>query len=161
MKPKRYKLFATMVVSAGLLLAFFFILNTSYSKESLHNRPSYVKLGSAVFKAKVVENEADRIRGLSGTESLGQNEAMLFIFPKNNRWGIWMKDMNYPIDIIWLNQQKEVVDIERSAQPESYPDKTFHPSVDAKYVLETIAGASDRYGIKIGSKANFELDGSS
>jgi hypothetical protein len=64
---------------------------------------------------------------------------MLFVFEKPGRYGFWMPDMHYPIDILWLDDQYSVVAAARSVAPESYPD-TFMPPVPARYVLETSPG---------------------
>ena len=61
-----------------------------------------VKLGSGVFSLTVADTEASRIQGLSGTPSLSPNGGMLFDFEADGAHGIWMKDMKYPIDIVWL-----------------------------------------------------------
>src|SRR6266542_6597913 len=68
-----------------------------------------VHLGDGVFLAQVAKTQPTREKGLSGTTSLRSEEAMLFVYDSDGKWPIWMKDMNYPIDIIWLDKDKKVV----------------------------------------------------
>jgi len=116
-----------------------------------------VTLKGAAFKARVVSTPEDRDKGLSGTKSLDKNSAMLFVFEKDDTWGIWMKDMVIPIDIIWLDADKEVVFIVKRADPSSYPYTTYRSTKPARYVLEVPAGTVDSKNIRSGDKALFDL----
>lgn len=114
-----------------------------------------LRIGDGVFTATVVKTEADRERGLSGTSRLAANKAMLFVFDSDNRWPIWMKDMNYPIDVVWLNSSQQVVYVVKDAVPESYP-KQFTPPTPARYVIELAAGTVNMKSIRVGSQAVFD-----
>lgn len=92
-------------------------------------------------------------KGLSDSESLPEGQAMVFAFPRDEKWGIWMKDMNYPIDIVWLDSGRTVVHLVKNAQPSSYPSTTFSPSVNSRYVIELPSGTIERTGIAIGDPA--------
>jgi uncharacterized protein len=81
---------------------------------------------------------------------------MLFVYDRDDKWPIVMKGMNYPIDIVWLNKDKEVVYIVKKAPPESYPYETFIPKQDSRYVIELPSGTVDRKSIKIGKAASFD-----
>jgi uncharacterized membrane protein (UPF0127 family) len=113
-------------------------------------------LGDGVYTTRVASNEADRQKGLSGTYSLGDDQAMLFVYESEGKWGIWMKDMNYPIDIVWLDKDKKVIYIVKNADPSSYPYETFTPKENAKYVVELKAGSVGKKAISIGKKAVFD-----
>ncbi len=117
---------------------------------------STVQLGRGTFKVQVVETEQDTLVGLSETKSLESDRGMLFIFPGDDYWPIWMKDMNFAIDIIWLDANKQVVTIHRNISPDTYP-KGFIPVKPARYVLEIPAGAADAAGIADGQTAIFKL----
>jgi uncharacterized membrane protein (UPF0127 family) len=116
-----------------------------------------VSVGAKTFYAKLARTDLEREKGLSGTDKLAENEAMLFVFDRESTWKIWMKDMKYPIDIVWINDEKKVVHAVRSARPESYPDRYFMPSQDALYVLELPDGSVNKYGISTGKKVNFDI----
>lgn len=116
-----------------------------------------VTLRGTVFTARLALDQQARDKGLSGTKSLGKNEALLFAFAKDDTWGIWMKDMAIPIDIIWLDANKEVVFIVKDADPSSYPYTTYRPPKPARYVLEVAAGTVESKQIRSGDKALFDI----
>ncbi len=100
---------------------------------------------------EVADTKSSRELGLSGRTKMNDNDGLLFIFDHPGRYGFWMKDMLFPLDIIWINQNGVVVEIERNAQPEDYP-KTYINKSDASYVLELNAGIAEKLGLFIGSK---------
>jgi uncharacterized protein len=102
----------------------------------------------------VADTVAERTQGLSGRPRLADNEGMLFVFDEADRYGFWMKDMNFPIDIIWLSEEGFVVDVDEAASPESYPT-VFKPDVPARFVLEVHAGFAREHSIRQGSKISF------
>ena len=89
-------------------------------------------------------------RGLGGRASIPNDYGMLFVFQKNDKYGIWMKDMLVPIDIFWLNDQGQVVSIAQSVATSTYPN-VFYPTGPARYVLETAAGFANEHGIATGT----------
>lgn len=145
-----------LLAIVGMLLAGFVLLVLLFwlvlPKKNLHT----VRFDRVSFNVRIADSEKEREQGLSGTTELPSNRGMLFVFESSGFWGIWMKDMNYPIDILWLNDRKEVVHIEQHILPESYP-RTFMPRVPARYVLELPADATEKHGIKQGDSATFRL----
>ncbi len=101
--------------------------------------------------AEVADTRSSRELGLSGRTGLHINEGMLFIFDVPGKYGFWMKDMLFPIDIVWINQNGIIVKGEENLSPSSYPS-TFINDSDASYVLELAAGSIERYGLYLGSK---------
>lgn len=102
-----------------------------------------------------------RKKGLSGKESLEISRGMLFVFDAPGIYSIWMKGMKFPIDIIWIDENKKVVYIVQSALPE--PGKKddqltiYKPNAIAKYVLEINAGLVNANSLQVGDSVNFEL----
>lgn len=94
-----------------------------------------------------------RHKGLSGRASLPSDRAMLFVFEQSGRHCFWMKGMQFPIDIIWLDKNKEVVHIKQNVTPESYPE-SFCPTQDARYVVEANAGLAS--GLKVGQRLDIQ-----
>jgi uncharacterized membrane protein (UPF0127 family) len=87
---------------------------------------------------------------------------MLFIFPNEEKHFFWMKDMLFPIDIIWINNAKEIVYIdENTSIPETntpdYNLPLFSSPKPVSYVLEVNAGFSEKNNIKIGDKVEINL----
>lgn len=101
-----------------------------------------VSINGTLFKAYVSDTPAARAQGLSGVRHMKENAAMLFIFPNEGSWGIWMKDMKIPIDILWLDSNKRIVHIEKNISPETYPN-IFFPRSASLYVIELPAGTID------------------
>jgi len=116
-----------------------------------------VRLGYGVYNLELADTDAERYQGLSGRERLGPNEGILFDFERPGSWGIVMRDMLIPIDIIWLDEDKAVVTIVKNAPPELGETKVYRPTQPARYVLELQAGAVNAAAIKVGDVAQFEV----
>ena len=114
----------------------------------------YVEIAGKKIKVEVVATPEARVLGLSGREGLKEDEGLLFIFPNSAAHLFWMKDMKFSIDIIWLDADGRVVYIKKNARPESYPE-VFKPEQNAKYVLEVLAGFSDKNNLKDGDGVEF------
>jgi uncharacterized membrane protein (UPF0127 family) len=111
------------------------------------------------IKIEVADTEVKRMKGLSGRKSLPEDSGLLFVSEKEETNGIWMKDMNFPIDIAWLDSNKKILDIKTNVNPDTYP-QIFYPEKDgvkikSSYVLETNAGFFETSGIKIDDVAEF------
>ena len=143
------KILAVLLILLGVLL----VAQVLYS--NLSEPKAVMHIAGSRFEVRVADDQKSRTQGLSGTSHMPADEAMLFIFDSNDKWSIWMKDMNYPIDIVWLNEEKRVVDFATNVQPSSYPNKTFTPKEEARYVLEFKSGIVEEKGIKAGQEAVF------
>ncbi len=110
-----------------------------------------LRIRESTLPVEVAETDAARTIGLSGREALAATSGLLFIFDEAEIYGFWMKDMKFPIDIIWINESWEVVDIDREVSPATFPT-VFYPSAAVKYVLELNSGEASILGIDIGSK---------
>jgi uncharacterized membrane protein (UPF0127 family) len=115
-----------------------------------------ISLPQGTVYAEVVDTPKSREQGLSGRSGLGEDEAMLFVFEHPGKYGFWMKDMLFAIDIVWISEDGTVVHIERNITPSTYfvtnPPQTFINTPDAKYVLELAAGQSGKLGVYLGTK---------
>lgn len=114
------------------------------------------RLGSGVFHLRVANDEPARVQGLSGVEKLGKTEGLLMVFDTNDKHGIWMKDMQLPLDIIWLDTSKVIIHVVSNAQPENPAKTVYNPKKPARYVIELPAGVTRQYGIKVGQTATFD-----
>jgi uncharacterized protein len=137
-------LIAILTIAGGLWYVKF-----NHQADSMEIATIWVK--DQPIKVLTADTFNRRIKGLSGRQSLPDNWGMLFVFNHCGYHSFWMKDMNFPIDIIWLNQEGVVVDIAYNINPETWP-KTFSPQKPACYGLEINAGLSDKYGIKLNQK---------
>lgn len=136
-----------LLIGAAAFWAFWPQLSQPYTK---------LRLGDGVFQTRIADSPAEREKGLSGTQYLGQDQALLFIYDRDDKWSVWMKDMNYAIDIVWLDKDKKVVHIVKNAEPESYPHESFSPNEPARYIVEFVAGTVDKKAITINDKAAFD-----
>lgn len=124
-----------VVIIAALLFSFWIFSGHDAASPEIKD----VRIGNVVVHAEVVATSEAHAQGLSGRERLEQGEGMLFIFAEEGLYSFWMKDMLFPIDIIWISAEKKVVHIEEHIVPETYPS-SFESPVAASYVLEVPAG---------------------
>lgn len=118
-----------------------------------------VMVNGLVLVADIAATDEQRTKGLSVKDSLAENEAMLFVFDNEAEHTFWMKNMKFPIDIIWIDTDKAVVHIEHNLQPCSSElfCPTYKPIDDSLYVLETVSGFAEKHDIVKGTKVDFEL----
>ncbi len=143
----------------------------SYFLLTKNNPPSNSSVDSLTFKSqirndakiKIADNEVtvqiaklpeEKSRGLSGKTKLKEYEGMIFVFPTKTYPSFWMKDMNFPIDIIWISDDV-IVHIDQNV-PNPTPKQSdaslplYKPPKPIDYVLEVNAGFTQKYGVKIG-----------
>jgi uncharacterized membrane protein (UPF0127 family) len=114
------------------------------------NETRIIKIGDTSVRVEVADTFETRAKGLSGRESLPDGRGVLFVFDKSDRYGFWMKNMNFAIDIVWIAEGFEVVGITEEVAPETFPE-IFYPPEPVKYVLELPGGKSRNSGIDIGA----------
>lgn len=151
--PKGLSSIVVIGAIVGLIIAsaMFFIFNNLQAKVS-------VVIGDGVYQTRLANTPDLREKGLSGITGLNQDQGLLMVFPSDDNWQIWMKDMKVPIDIIWLNKDKEVVYTVKDASPEDNPDAVYTPISKARYVLELPAGSAGNMSITTGSTAVFSVN---
>lgn len=108
----------------------------------------------AIKNLLIADSEEEIRRGLGGLAHLPIDSGMLFVFGVKGHHGIWMKEMKFPIDIIWLDEMFRIVDLKENARPETYPE-VFTPQSMARYVLETSSGFVKRRGLSVGDEMSF------
>lgn len=120
--------------------------------ESVYNR-ARVEIKGIAFDAFVADTDSLRSRGLGGFAGLKAGEAMLFVFDTLDTWSFWMKDMLFPIDIVWINAQSRIVFLKTNVSPDTFP-KSFTPKDSALYVLELPAGTVNRFWFNVGDQVS-------
>lgn len=100
------------------------------------------------FQVDRADTEVRRQMGLSRRDNLPQDHAMVFTFDSSSRQCMWMRDMKFPIDIIWLDEKKKVLKIENNVAPETYP--TTFCADGSKYVIEINAGLAKSLDLSLG-----------
>lgn len=141
---KRVKVVLAVLVFAALALQLW----------KSHWATATIELAGEELNVLVAKTLYQRHKGLGGRGKLAPYDGMIFLFDLPGRYAFVMRDMKFPIDIIWL-RNGEVVDIAPNAQPENKLENEltrYYPRVEADLVLEVPAGWSARVGVKIGDK---------
>ena len=113
-----------------------------------------IYIESAPLYVTVADDPEEQRIGLAGVKSLAESSGKLFIFEKEDYYGMWMKDMLFSIDIIWIDNDFKIVDIAENVTPETYPD-TFASAVPARFVLETNAFFAKNSNVTVGDEVDF------
>lgn len=119
------------------------------NKFSENSRQREVIVGDEVFVVEVARLKNEREKGLSGRKELCSNCGMLFEFSKPGKYGFWMKDMNFPLDFVWILDGRIVYVNKNIAKNFS---EVIFPPIKIDRVLEIPAGALDRYKIEVGDE---------
>lgn len=144
-RAKYLGLLGVVVSVVGLLVLFFY--KTSPQANTQFPRASF---GGVSLRIEFATTTAARERGLGGRKSLPQDYGMLFVFPKDDYYGFWMKDTLIPLDMFWLDDKGQVVSMAQDVATTTFPH-VFYPSSPARYVLETLAGFAQRHAIATGT----------
>lgn len=156
------KYYRRVVIAACLLLFFIIgiVLFVTRSKTfaceggETYRQETIVKTGVKNFKAEVLTTPEEREKGLSGRACLPRDGAVVFEHEKDDIHGYWMKDMKFPLDIIWLDKDKKVITIAEALSAETYP-KIFTPTSQARYVIEVNARHAEEFGIDVGDQLSW------
>lgn len=167
----------SIIIGLFLLIGIIMIFGKSYSsvsligdvKQSTGNaiisaKPDgslKVTSGKLEINAEISSNLNTRKKGLGKRDYLDIDGGMLFVFEQSGEYSIWMKDMKFAIDIIWIDDKKTIIDIAENVPPQ--PGKNdkeltiYNPSGTAKYILEISPGLIKLNDIKVGDQINFDL----
>lgn len=149
------------IILVLLLIAVVFVTVVEFfiSEKKVEKSP-FVQIGETRINVEIADTDALRERGLSGRESLGEKDGMLFVFPEKGTYGFWMKDMRFPIDIVWISNGN-IVGVEKNIDPQIGAPiqklKIYYPPQEVDVILEVTAGRSDNLGIKTGDEIEFSL----
>jgi uncharacterized protein len=118
-----------------------------------------VRVGNYTVHADLADNFLKKMNGLMGRKSISEDRGMLFPFSKEGYHAFWMMNMSMPIDIIFIDSNKKVVDVWRDARPcnSTSPCNAYKPKAKAMYVLEVRANFTQRHSVKEGTKVQFSL----
>ena len=113
----------------------------------------------SVFKTldiEIAETEYETQTGLMYRHMMESHQAMLFIFKKEQPRSFYMKNTEFPLDIIYINKKKEIVRIQKNAKP--FDNKSLPSSLPVLYVLEINGGLSDSWGINLGDSIEWTVN---
>jgi uncharacterized protein len=139
---------AVIVGVAGIIT-----LPSDVKLESVEFPRGTIKLDDVVLEVQIADTDPRRARGLMFQEQLPLDEGMLLVFDDSNRVSIWMLNMQFSIDAIWIDEEGQVKFIEKNIPPcktalETVTCESYKGGgKDAKYILEVISGFVDEFDI--------------
>ena len=117
----------------------------------LENNMTNIRIGNKEYKVQEAHTEEEKEKGLQGISSLPEDQGMLFFFEEPQEVSMWMKDTLIPLDIIFINEDNEVIKV---AQGEPN-DETPIVAQDTLYVLEV----NKNSGVKEGDELEIQDEG--
>lgn len=131
----------------GVAVFLILIVNLPLEKDSVNS----VCVGETCFEVEIVDSLETRARGLMFRESLDENKGMWFVFEESKVYPFWMKNTLIPLDMIWVNENFEIVAIIENAVPcEVNPCEHYNPGTEALYVLEINGGLASELNLGVG-----------
>jgi uncharacterized membrane protein (UPF0127 family) len=116
--------------------------------------------GGTTIYAEIADTSKQRAEGLMYRDHLAKDRGMLFTFDQAQPWTFWMKNTKIPLDIIWLNEKKQIIHIAKNVPICTRTDDScpqYQPNDPALYVLELGGGETDRLKLERGSKLQFKI----
>ena len=156
MIPKLIALFSSSDNEAGTVST----ITAPTSSAIVSNEPTFKKEGELTFpkiqkkiSIEIADNDAETTQGLMYRKSMPDTCGMLFVFPDSQERSFWMKNTYIPLDLLFINSDKEVITIQANRPP--FSEEAIPSYKPAQYVLEVNAGFCQRNGIKQGDKISF------
>ncbi|NOT22730.1 MAG: DUF192 domain-containing protein [Nitrospiraceae bacterium] len=116
--------------------------------------------GGAIIHAELADTPQKRATGLMYREHLDADRGMLFMFTQAQAWVFWMKNTKISLDLIWMNEKKQIIHIEQNVPICTRTDDScpqYRPNEEALYVLELAAGRAESLKLQRGSKLQFRI----
>ena len=149
-------LIVASVASTVILIMAFVFANFSHKTELKPSGKDYAIVAfypeSLIITAEIADTDEKLMSGLMFRKSLGENEGMLFVFPRVAEQTFWMKNTLIPLDMVFISEDLSVVKIAHAVPCAEDPCQLYNSVKPAKYVLEINANLTDVYGIEEGSK---------
>ena len=157
--PTRTQVLVPIVIAAIIIgVAGMLTIPTDVKLGSVEFPRGTIKLDDKILVVQIADSDSLRVRGLMFQDELPYNEGMLFVFDESGIRPMWMLNMQFNLDVIWFDENANVVAIEKDVPPckttvEVVACRENGVSGDsAKYVLEVTAGFVDKFNITENSK---------
>ena len=137
-----------------ILISIIFIINI-YIFLDYQNKNSEVCIEENCFFVEIALTPEEKAKGLMFRSFLEENKGMLFVYDEEKIYNFWMKNTLIPLDIIWINSNKEIVHIEHKALPCNEECKSLVPSKNAQFVFEINGGMAEKLNINVGDEVEF------
>lgn len=144
-----------LIIFIFIFQGYVFFKDKNTTVKNSYTPGQYVKLGSETFSLEIADNDVLRSKGLSSRDSICNRCAMLFVFEKEGDYRLWMKDMNFSIDMVWLDKNKRIIYRKENVSPSTFPE-TFGPNDNKTlYIIELPAGTFEKLNLDIGQEIFF------
>jgi len=140
-----------------IILAFVLYYYDSGDRDPIRN-DGIVFFGNYSISVEIADNPEDRSQGLMFRESIPRNTGMLFVFEDEGIYSFWMKNVEFNLDMIWMDNSGEVVHIEENVPTCSEICPSYTSPRRARYVLEVNAGYVNEINLLKGSIAEFFIN---
>lgn len=153
------KIIVVIGIMFAIFVAFVFLQFRPLDQASTGDaKTATATINDQTFTITVAKTEEEKQKGLSGIESLPLDEGKLFIFDQPDTLSFWMKDMKFPIDIIFINDDK-IVSIVENAKPVAANTNLpiYQPTAPSDKALEINAGLSKKYNFKPGDTVELKI----
>ncbi|MBI2654054.1 DUF192 domain-containing protein [Candidatus Woesearchaeota archaeon] len=159
MKQNFVKIFAKKMVIFLIFFILIFLTNCTKNfeiKETGNYKQIFINNGEKTIKinAEIADDNEERMNGLMFRKNLDENEGMLFVFDNEEVQIFWMKNTLIPLDMIFINENLEIVGIKHAVPCEKEPCGIYQSEKPAKYVLEVNGNFTIKNKIKIGDRIN-------
>ena len=120
--------------------------------ESVEFPRGTIKVDNVPLEVQIADDEPRRVRGLMFQDQLPPDQGMIFVFDKPGLYSLWMLNMQFPLDMMWFDENGKIVHIEKDVPPcktalEITTCQSVVPEGEALYVLEVTAGFVDQNNI--------------
>ena len=137
------------------ILIFIILLISVYIFLDYQNKNPEVCIEENCFFVEIALTPEEKAKGLMFRSFLEENKGMLFVYDEEKIYNFWMKNTLIPLDIIWINSNKEIVHIEHKALPCNEEWKSLVPSTNAQFVFEINGGMAEKLNINLGDEVKF------
>lgn len=146
------KLFV-LLVGILLVLVLYYFSNKQQNLNTHSSPMPTITLNNHIYQVEIADTDEKRAQGLSNRSILEADRGLLFLFPAKDRYAFWMKDMHFPLDILWIDDDT-IIDISENVPiplTATYLPR-YQPKAPVNRVLEINAGEAKKYGILPGQK---------
>ena len=142
------------LIKLGVMFTIFIFCLTLYSKPvSKVKYASVIFPKGQIFQLEIASTPEQWVRGLMFRKSLPENSGMLFMYPREDYYAIWMKNCFIPLDLIWLDSKGRVIYIVENAPPcKKEPCPVYEPMMKARFVIELKSGSVKKLHLKLGDR---------
>jgi len=125
--------------------------------ESVEFPMGTIKVDDVVLQVQIADTEPRRVRGLMFQDPLPYDQGMIFVFPESGSYSLWMLNMQFALDMIWFDENGNVVYIEQDVPPcktalETMACQSIVPEGEALYILEVTSGFVEKFNVTKDSK---------